>query len=343
MKFKLLGPIQAQPDGSGQDLLAGLRPQHRLLLAILLLNKGNRVGMARLTELMWDDTPPYGNPQGDLNGLASDLRRTLSEQPGTERIPRGNDGYRIVAEDGEVDALRFLDLAGRVKAQAGRDDDEAVRLGRQALREWGPRTQGLRGPQALAGLRGRWAEDRREHLGSEHRNVLIRVLDAELRRGNHEVLATELIELEVDGIDRFDEDFARIYMMACQQVGRHAEAGDFYQRFAHAAQRNSRRVSGELSGLATRISNRDPFAHISDTITGKTTTLRRGELAMIRQGPSAEGEPSHEEGQHEANETPIDTEAEEAEKASSARPQEQGLIQNFGVVFAPYGKFGHNR
>jgi DNA-binding SARP family transcriptional activator len=341
VEFKLLGPVQAQPDGGGRDLLAGLRPQHRLLLTILLMAKGNRVSMAQLADSLWDDTPPYGNPQGDLNGLASDLRRALAAgEPGRERIPRGNDGYRVIAEADEIDALRFQELACRAKAQAGHDDDEAVRLGRRALREWGPRMQGLHGPSALDGLRGRWADDRRQHLGREYRNVLIRVLEAEFRRGNQEQLAADLALLEVDGIEHGDEDFARIYMLACQQQGHRFDAADFYRRFGHAAQRKNMHISGELSGLATRIGNGDSSAYLSDTITGKTISLHPGELAMTERKPSAEEESASQESQREDDETAAGT---EAGPASSEPPPDPGLIQNFGIVIAPGGQFGFNR
>jgi DNA-binding SARP family transcriptional activator len=361
MEFRLLGQVTVHAADTKQDLLADLKPQHRLLLAILVLAEGRRVSMERLTDWMWDGAPSPADPHGDLQGLASDVRKGLrAAEPGRpDRLPHGKGGYLITVTSEEVDALRFRDLSVQVKAQVGRDDREVIRLGRLALREWGPRIQGLCGLDPLAGLRGGWADNRREHLRSEYRNVLIYVLDAELRRGNHERLAQELSALEIDGIDRVDQDFARIHMLACSRSKRQGEALDFYRRFTQAARRNGVEISKDLADLALNITTdsvsesdgaRMPYKEprpvlkgITDDshepITGNSVKPRDMEVAMTRQPPHPEDGPDRDNTSPEA-EAP-DAETTESQAAGQETPV--GLVQNFGVVIAPGGSFGINR
>jgi hypothetical protein len=163
------------------------------------------------------------------------------------------------------------------------------------------------------------------------------MLDAEVRRGNHEQVTAELDALEADGIDRTDEDFARIYLLACQQAGHRTQAADFYRRYEHAAHRNNTPISEGVSRLTTHIGHQTPTVYLNDTITGETISLPRRELAMTEQEPGPEKESIRGEGNQDSTEESSEA---KTEQESATQPRDPGLIQNFGLVIAPNGNFG---
>lgn len=259
--YKLLGPVKAYAAGGRADLLSAhrLRPRHRLLLAALLLAGGQRVGTARLIELMWGIDQSPEDPENALHHYASKLRATLRiAEPGwKDPLPPAADGYRIDMKPQQVDAFRFRNLTAQARARSGIDDGEAVRLWRLALAEWSPHRSGLYGPEPLAGLPGQWADNRRTILGEEHRDAVIGCLDAELRLGQHQRLLTELAALEAeDGDD--DEDLKRIGMLAYYRLNRPAEALSAFQRLEQSLKRSGREPSRSLRILESRIRQRDP-------------------------------------------------------------------------------------
>jgi DNA-binding SARP family transcriptional activator len=233
VEFKLLGPVQVYTSDGTTDLLSGsrlIKPKHRLMLAALLIAEGNRVGMERLIDQMWGaDRDELIGPHSTLHHYASNLRKVLrSADPDKKEdpLPSVANGYRINIEPRQVDVLRFRDLASQARARSGVDDEEAVRLWRLALAEWGPRRCGLYGPEALAGLRGQWASNYRITLQREHREAVIGLLDAELRIGEHQHVITELAALDAGDGGAPDEDLARIRMLAHRGAGRPGDGED---------------------------------------------------------------------------------------------------------------------
>jgi len=366
MEFKLLGRVRAYAAGTERDLLADLRPQHRLLLAILLLTQGRLVTMDMLADWTWDGTFPSADPRGALHGLKSKLSQTFkAAEPGRpDRLPRGANGYRIRVEPDEVDALRFGARVVEVKAHVGHDDDEVVRLGRLALREWGPSPQGLRGQEPLADLRGGWAGDRRGHLHSQHRSVLIHVLDAELRRGHHQQLTAELAALEAEGVSLLDEGFARIFLLSYYRSGLHGEAADFYRRFSQTATRREIKISPELVALAERVRRRDraldltggqagppngegmspdePRPVIPGTVPGSPGTISEETIALSRKGLAVTDQQQAKQDDPDRDEDPREAGKPDAGAGEAQSGKIADLIQNIGVVIAPNGRFGIN-
>ena len=270
MEFKLLGPVKACADGQQTDLLqaGGLQPRHRLLLAILLLAEGQRVGMDQLIEQMWSGRE-LTSPHSSLHHCASRLRAALraAEPAEYDPLPAQANGYRILMDPRQVDALRFRRLAGQARLQAGHDDAEAVRLWRMALAEWGSHAPKLRGPAPLAGLSGQRAESYRDTLRLEHRDVMIECLDAELRLGRHRRLVSELAALDAGDGGRDDEDLARIRMLACYRSDRPSEALETFLRITGSLSRAGLEPGWELSLLAERIRRRDPALDVAEEVT----------------------------------------------------------------------------
>ena len=184
MRFRILGPVEAQADGGE---LVVLPPKPRALLAVLLVHAGRPVSRDQLTAALW----PEGAPPSALRVIrtyVSALRRSLRlPQPaGLPRLVSVGDAYRLEVAPGEVDMLVFEDLAGRGRrALDDGDATTAARLLDQALVLW-------RGPPAsdvtvdgdtgavLAGLAERWL------LAEEDR------ADAELILGRDAALISRL-------------------------------------------------------------------------------------------------------------------------------------------------------
>ncbi|GGL15649.1 SARP family transcriptional regulator [Sphaerisporangium melleum] len=130
MRFGILGPVEVRTEAGEPIPVAGPRP--RALLALLLLDAGRPVSVARLIDGQYGDRPP-ADAAGAVQAHVSRLRRVLP--PGT--IEFHDAGYRLAADPSDVDAHRFELLAreGREWVAAGRYDQAAAVL-REALALW---------------------------------------------------------------------------------------------------------------------------------------------------------------------------------------------------------------
>jgi DNA-binding SARP family transcriptional activator/tetratricopeptide (TPR) repeat protein len=178
----VLGPIEAVVDGQPVDLGP---PKRRLLLALLLLERGQSLSADRLVDLVWETPPPAARRV--VFAHIARLRKALA---GAARhdvaLLRSQAGYRMRVEPHQVDAHLFRQL---VTSAAGIADpaSRADRL-RSALTLWrGPALEDLAagpGPQrllqGLEELRLSATEDR---------------IEADLDAGRHAILVTELAEL----------------------------------------------------------------------------------------------------------------------------------------------------
>ncbi|WHM41080.1 BTAD domain-containing putative transcriptional regulator [Streptomyces sp. BPTC-684] len=130
----------------------GLGPQQRLLLAALVLARGQAVSKARLIDLLWEEGAPAG-AVATLRTHILHLRRVLEPD---RRAQRGYEvlvsaggwqdaGYALRVSDRQVDALEFVQLAqaGRC-ALAEEEAESAIRLLDRALDLWsGPALGGV--------------------------------------------------------------------------------------------------------------------------------------------------------------------------------------------------------
>ena len=105
MNFRILGPVEALPNGEPAALGA---PKQRALLALLLVNRGRVVSADQLVDGLWGESPPASALQS-LQVYVHGLRRAL----GTERIETAGRGYRAVVGEEELDLDRFERMVER--------------------------------------------------------------------------------------------------------------------------------------------------------------------------------------------------------------------------------------
>ena len=140
MRFRILGPVEAQADG-GEPVV--LPPKPRALLAVLLVHAGRPVSRDRLMAALWSESAPPSAPRV-IRTYVSALRRSLRlpQHAGLPRLTPVGDAYRLEVAPAEVDMLVFDDLAERGRrALDDGDATTAARLLDQALVLW-------RGPPA---------------------------------------------------------------------------------------------------------------------------------------------------------------------------------------------------
>ncbi|MGW3348701.1 BTAD domain-containing putative transcriptional regulator [Nonomuraea rubra] len=129
MRFGILGETRAWRDDGAEVPLGG--PARRALLALLLLRPGEVVPADRLAGEIGPDGVPSAHA---LQSQVSRLRAALGP---AVVIERAGSGYRLMADDDDVDAFRFSRLAAEGRAALGEGDARrAVALLRAALGLW---------------------------------------------------------------------------------------------------------------------------------------------------------------------------------------------------------------
>jgi predicted ATPase/DNA-binding SARP family transcriptional activator len=248
VRFNILGSLSVV-DGEEDVEIPGTKT--RLLLAVLLVRRGETVSSDRLIEELWGDSPPAG-VQNALQALVSKLRRRLGT---AGRLLRTDQiGYRLDVEADDIDAQRFsYAIAKAHDALVGGDAITASDLLSGALALWrGDALEGL----AFEGLLHREAtrlEELRLAAMEDH-------CDAALRLGRH----TELVAYSATLVEAYPlrERLHGFLMLALYRSQRHAEALRAYQ--------DARAVFGEELGL-------EPGPE-----------LRALEIAMINEDPALE-------------------------------------------------------
>jgi DNA-binding SARP family transcriptional activator len=254
MQFRLLNGVEAYRDGV--RVYVGDRKQ-RLMLALLLLAGARPVTMEELIDKIWG-AEPISSARKVIQHYASDLRAHLGHSSGPglgDMLPKYQGGYRLLADRSQVDVYRFRDLVNDARPLIGRDDEQAVRILRDALRQWG--TRGLRAGEPLSGLTGQSAANARTKLQAEHRATVIDCLEAELRLGHHAQLVPEILDLASAGPP--DEELTGLLMLACHRAGRSAEAlGAFAALRKRLADELGADPGPDIERLHRRILQQDP-------------------------------------------------------------------------------------
>ncbi|MFG1822314.1 BTAD domain-containing putative transcriptional regulator [Microbispora bryophytorum] len=186
MRFGILGPTEARPDGDRPVPVGG--PGLRALLGLLLLNAGRVVTTDRLIDGLYGAEPPSGADNA-LQAQVSRLRRHLAGLGDLgDLVVREPAGYRLAVDPDDVDASRFERLAaeGRRALDAG-DPGRAAGLLDQALGLW-------RGP-ALADVRDApFAPAQAVRLEELRLSAAEDLTEAGLALGRHRDLLPELQE-----------------------------------------------------------------------------------------------------------------------------------------------------
>ncbi|WP_168221213.1 BTAD domain-containing putative transcriptional regulator [Actinomadura sp. WMMA1423] len=130
MEIGLLGPLLVRDDGGDGVAVGGARV--RALLAMLALDAGRTVPATRLMDGLWGERPP-ANTGNALATLVKRLRGVLRPDSVLVSPP----GYLLAVDPGQVDAVRFAQLAAEGRAALrGGDPRSAVQVLDEALGLW---------------------------------------------------------------------------------------------------------------------------------------------------------------------------------------------------------------
>jgi DNA-binding SARP family transcriptional activator len=254
MKFRVLGPVEAEVEGRPVNLGG---PKTRLLLAVLLEAERKLLTANHLLDRVWYEELPEESGRRDMvHSCVSDLRGILKRgEPGADTwIPKRESGYKIMVDPDDVDLHRFRVLVRQIKPLIGqkdpRNDQRIARLGREALAEWGG--------QPFTDLRGPWVDNCRRVLREQHRDVRLICLGAELRLGCGPRLVPELKQLVND--PPIDEPMVRLLMHAYHQAGDRLKAIDLFEHFQqHIDHKYATSPDRETRDLYRRIIEQDPM------------------------------------------------------------------------------------
>ncbi|MBO3747426.1 AfsR/SARP family transcriptional regulator [Streptosporangiaceae bacterium NEAU-GS5] len=221
LTFRVLGPLEIMSEGSPHSVQGSFQA---ILLLALLLRRDRFTSAEELMDEMWGQGHPH-KPENALQAHVSRLRRWLrAVEPGRpeSRLTSQGSGYRLLYEAGdEFDAATFEQVVTGLRPETGRPAraaaDRAARL-RSALGMW-------RGP-VLGGITGGPICQRGVKHFEEIRLAAYEMLfDAELERGDHAAVISEISELA--GLESaFQERFCEQQVIALCRSGRHADALD---------------------------------------------------------------------------------------------------------------------
>lgn len=213
LAFRVLGPLEVERDGARVEL-GGAKQQ--ALLALLLVEDGRAVSVARLIDGLWGGEAPRSAAKA-VQLYVSQLRKLL----GSDAIETRGDAYALPLAGAAFDLRDFERLADEARAQAaaGRPEEAARRFADADGRWRGEPLAGLDEP-GLAAPRARLEELR----------LLVRELwlDTRLELGRHAELVPELTMLA--GRHPLRERLHEQLMLALYREGRQADALEAYRR-----------------------------------------------------------------------------------------------------------------
>ncbi len=191
--------------------------QQRTVLAMLLLETGRPVPVARLENAIWGAESPE-SARNAVQGHISRLRRLLAPHAAVELATSAR-GYCLTVERDRIDLYRFREL---VREAGGEQEPErAIELLREGLAWW----QGA----PLADVAGKWLPDvvvpalEEERLAALERRAAL-----DLRQGRHQEVAAELTALV--GENPLRERPVSLLMTALVRCDRRTEALAVFRR-----------------------------------------------------------------------------------------------------------------
>lgn len=168
MRYGALGTLTLT-DASGADRTPR-GGQLRLLLATLLARQGQLLTTSQLAEQLWAQRLP-ANPANALQNQVTRLRRLLVAD-GTMPLVTERDGYRLVLDPVEFDALRFEGLV-EASAQSADRPEVAFDLLDRALELWRGPAYGELGDRPLIDQEAARLEELRVHAAQARGEALL--------------------------------------------------------------------------------------------------------------------------------------------------------------------------
>jgi DNA-binding SARP family transcriptional activator/tetratricopeptide (TPR) repeat protein len=213
VQFGVLGDVEARANGQLMDLGPA---RQRCVLAALVVDANQPVGVDQLADRIWGQLPPQ-RAQETLYSYLSRLRGVLANSDGVS-LTRRPGGYVLEIDPDAVDLHRFRRLAA--SARAITTEDGSVSLLGEALRLW-------RGT-AFGALDTPWVNGVRQVLDSERAAAEADLTDLRLRRGEHAGLSGDLASQARDR--PLDERVAAQLILALYLGGRTGDALAHYRR-----------------------------------------------------------------------------------------------------------------
>ncbi|RCH65697.1 hypothetical protein DT019_26665 [Streptomyces sp. SDr-06] len=221
MKVRLLGPLELT-DGHITFKVPG--EKLRALVAALALSPNRPVSRNDLIDELWGEDLPR-NAENSLQGHVARLRRVIESRTGhdglRELVRTSSFGYALALPECDVDATLFESLVREATSAGSGDPDRVVRLLTEALALW-------RGPALLDAGQGLISRMAYTRLTEIRLTAYEHLFDAELTRGLHREVVTELQQLHAQYPLR--ERFCEQLITALYRSGRQAEALDAYHR-----------------------------------------------------------------------------------------------------------------
>jgi len=229
VQLDILGPLRAS--AGGRPVRLGGR-RARLLLALLAVEKGRVVPVARLIDELWAERPP-ASARTQVAIVVSGVRRAFRDAGGGPVIDTVGAGYRLRAEEVRLDADEAAQgvAAARAAARAGRHAAAEEGL-RRALALW-------RGP-ALCGLEGAVVESAARRWEELRAAAVEELAEAGFAQGRYREQIGDLAALVAR--EPLRERPRELLMAALARSGRRAEALEAYAE--------GRRLLGERLGVA---------------------------------------------------------------------------------------------
>ncbi|GAA5015002.1 hypothetical protein GCM10025734_63090 [Kitasatospora paranensis] len=248
MEFGILGPLQIRDDA---ELRAVPAAKQRVLLAALLVRRGQVVPTELLVDIIWNIHPPR-SAATTLRNYVMRLRKGIGRAG--ERIETRAGGYLINVEAEEFDAHRFIALRDLGAEALRRGEPERARtLFDEALGLW-------RGPALVDVDSDALRRAEAERLTEARLDVQECRLETELMTGQHAVLFGELRSLTAAHPER--ERFWVQLMTALYRSGRQSEALTVYQQVRGILDEEFGVEPGaELRTVHQRILAADPELH----------------------------------------------------------------------------------
>ncbi|MFD0340874.1 BTAD domain-containing putative transcriptional regulator [Streptomyces sp. NPDC127117] len=269
MEFRLLGTVSV-------DTFTGPLPlgpaKRRSLLAALLLSANTPVSISRLTDSLWDDTPPL-HARSVIQGHVSRLRALLvgadAEAYGVELVTLG-DAYLLRLPETLLDSQRFEELLTLARGQ--RSPADAVLMLKEALSLW-------QGPALSGAFTGRPLQAAAHSLEESRLATVEQLAHAYAELGEHNRAAAVLRAEAVAHPMR--ESLAAALMTALYRAGRQSEALDWFHR--------TRRLLADELGIDPGHELADAYALILRGDPGPGTGRESGRNAAEGHGTATRG------------------------------------------------------
>lgn len=241
MIWRILGPVEVVWQGRALEIK---RPQHRAVLAYLLLNAGHVVGVDQLVEAIWAQAAPAGAHR-QVRVRVSQLRAVLRPAGLAGALASAAGGYLLSVAAGEFDAAAFTARLDRARAaSAGGRRAEAAGHLRAGLQLW-------RGP-ALAGAAGSFVDVAALRLQEQWLTAHEQLADAELALGRYDAVVETLRPI-VDA-HPLRERLVGQLMLGLAGCGRQADALSLFGHIrAELAEQLGVEPAAELSAAHLRV------------------------------------------------------------------------------------------